>query len=281
MNRSQCLRICDKINKSANIDDCVKAIKSLLKSRDCKGYFKKYARKLLQGLTSGKPFFAIISKNGNSKLPFYAFSSLPIYSCPGMGTCQTWCYSLKAWRYPAAFFRQVQNFILMKYDRESIIKSFNEIKVNSSFRLYVDGDFSSQSDCVFWFNLLKTRADVSTYGYSKSWDIIYDCKQYYPSNYSLNLSSGGKAQKTSKADMLALSITRGEFIAVQIPKLSRDRQKIRFSLPEYHQEVRQAGKLLTGVNGFSCPGKCGDCASGSHACGNNKFDGIPIYIGVH
>lgn len=281
MNRQQCLKICDKIDKSNNIGDCINAIEYLLKSRDCKRYFRHYAKKLLNGLTSKKPFFAIISKNGNSKLPFYAFSSLPIYSCPGMGVCQTWCYSLKAWRYPAAFFRQVQNFILMKYDQNKIVESFNTIKSNASFRLYVDGDFSSQSDCIFWFNLLKTRQDISTYGYSKSWDIIFSCKEYYPSNYHLNLSSGGKEQSTSKDDMLKLSITRGEFIAVQIPKLTRDKQKIRFSLPEYHHSVRAAGKALTGKNGFSCPGKCGDCANSSHACGSDKFNGIPIFIGVH
>jgi len=281
MNRQQCIKLCDKIDNSNNIGDCIIAIQSLLKSSSCKGYFRHYAKKFIKGLISNKPFFAIISKNGNSKLPFYAFSSLPIYSCPGMGICETWCYSLKSWRYPAAFFRQVQNFILMRFDKESIIKSFNAIKNNASFRLYVDGDFSSQSDCIFWFNLLKTRQDISTYGYSKSWDVIYDCKEYYPSNYHLNLSSGGSIQSTSKETMLTLSITRGEFIAVQIPKLSRDKQKIRFSLPEYHNSVRQAGKELTGKNGFSCPGKCGECASGSHACGNDKFNGIPIYIGVH
>ena len=172
MNRQQCIKLCDKIDNSNNVKDCINAIQSLLKSRDCKGYFRHYAKKLLNGLTSNNPFFAIISKNGNSKLPFYCFSSLPIYSCPGMGICETYCYSLKAWRYPAAFFRQIQNFILMRFDKESIIKSFNSIKKNASFRLYVDGDFSSQSDCVFWFNLLKTRADIQTYGYSKSWDII-------------------------------------------------------------------------------------------------------------
>ena len=169
----------------------------------------------------------------------------------------------------------------MKYDQEKIINSFNSIKTNSSFRLYVDGDFSTVNDVKFWFNLLKTREDISCYGYSKSWDLIYDCKGNYPNNYNLNLSSGGKAQNTSKADMLTLSITRGEFIAVPVSKLAKDKQKIRFSLPEYHQEVRQQGKALTGTNGFSCPGKCGDCASGSHACGSSKFAGIPIYIGVH
>jgi len=281
MNRLQCLNLCDKINNSNNIHGCISAIESLIKSRNCKGYFRRYAKKFLQGLITGKPFFAIISKNGNSKLPFYAFSSLPLYSCPGAGDCVNWCYSLKAWRYPAAFFRQIQNFILMKFDQDKIINSFNSIKKDASFRLYVDGDFSGVSDVKFWFNLLKTRPDIQTYGYSKSWDLIYDCKEFYPNNYNLNISSGGKDQQVTKSEMLNLSITRGEFIVVPVSKLPRDRQKIRFSLPEYHQEVRTNGKALTGVNGFSCPGQCGTCANGSHACGSSKFKGVPIFIGVH
>ena len=281
MNRQQCINLCNAIDKSESIQDCIKAVQSLVNSRYCKGYFKKYARKFLQGLTTGKPFFAIVSKNGNSKLPFYAFSSLPIYSCPGMGVCVNYCYSLKAWRYPCALYRQLQNFILMRFDRDKIVESFQQIKHGSPFRLYVDGDFSSVSDVKFWFNLLKSRPDVQTYGYSKSWDLIYDCKEFYPNNYNLNISSGGKAQQVTKSEMLNLSITRGEFIVVPVSKLPRDKQKIRFSLPEYHSEVRTNGKEITGVNGFSCPGQCGTCANGSHACGSIKFRGVPIYIGVH
>lgn len=281
MNRITCLSFCEKINKASNMIECIDILNKLIKSRQCKGYFKRYAKKLFQALCNGKPFFQVIKKDGNSKLPFYAFSSLPLYSCPGAGECKKWCYSLKAWRYPAAFFRQVQNFIFMNHDKNHIVNSFNDIKPNSKLRLYVDGDFSSREDVIFWFNLLKNRPDVKTYGYSKSWDIIYSCKEYYPNNYYLNLSSGGIAQNVSKADMLSLSITRGEFIAVKTSKLTPEKHKIRFSLPEYHNEVRQNGMELTGKKGFSCPGKCGDCSTGSHACGSEKFKGIPIFIGVH
>jgi hypothetical protein len=188
---------------------------------------------------------------------------------------------LKAWRYPAALFRQIQNFILLKHSPNLVAESFGLIKPNAPFRLYVDGDFSCYSDVIFWFNLLKNRPDVNCYGYSKSWDLIYSCRDFFPSNYRLNISSGGKIQSVSKQQMLDLTITRGEFIVVPVTKLTPERQKIRFSLPEYHLEVRANGKEITDKNGFSCPGKCGDCANGSHACGNDKFKGIPIYIGVH
>ena len=50
---------------------------------------------------------------GNGKLPFLSFSTLPAVTCPGAGDCLVYCYSYKAWRQPAAFFRQVQNTLLM------------------------------------------------------------------------------------------------------------------------------------------------------------------------
>ena len=46
---------------------------------------------------------------GNVKLPFLSFSTLPGVTCPGASSCLDYCYSFKAWRQPAAFFRQVQN----------------------------------------------------------------------------------------------------------------------------------------------------------------------------
>ena len=64
---------------------------------------------------------------GNMKLPFYAFSSLPGFDCPGAGAClygdneytpenfgKGWCYSFTGWLYPAAFFRQLQNSLLLR-----------------------------------------------------------------------------------------------------------------------------------------------------------------------
>ena len=61
-------------------------------------------------LYTGIPQFKIFTK-GNGKLPFYSFSSLPGVTCPGAGDCLKFCYSFRSWRYPAAFFRQIQNTI--------------------------------------------------------------------------------------------------------------------------------------------------------------------------
>lgn len=66
--------------------------------------------------------WGVLAGDGNSKLPFLAYSELPMSTCPGAGECGVykrdastgtiasgWCYSFKAWRYPAAFARQFLN----------------------------------------------------------------------------------------------------------------------------------------------------------------------------
>lgn len=66
--------------------------------------------------------WGILAGDGNQKLPFVAYSELPMATCPGAGSCGVykkdsrsgapasgWCYSFKAWRYPAAFTRQFLN----------------------------------------------------------------------------------------------------------------------------------------------------------------------------
>ena len=262
----------------------------------CGGHWEKYSVKLLAYLTRLKiakndgqsiydenPAFSVIALNGNSKLPFASFSTIAIYSCPGAGPCTSWCYSVKAWRYPAAYFRQLQNTILMRFFPSIVARSFENIPSNvTKLRLYVDGDFSSVSDVFFWFNLIKNRPSIQVYGYSKSWDEIHFVSQRIslPSNYVLNLSGGGRIRNTSREDMLSLPITRGEFLAVPLQSVKEKSTK-RFSLPEYHAETRQAGMDATGRKVFSCPGQCGTCSSGSHACGSMQFKGIPIAIGIH
>lgn len=280
MNRKQLVKILDLISVAPSMEAAIEILQAASKKRFIKGAWKKYFPKLIDGLANNKPFFSIIAKKGNSKLPFYAFSSLPLYSCDNAGLCKEWCYSLKAWRYPCATYRQIQNYLLMKFNKTAIIESFNEIPNDSTFRLYVDGDFKTREDVLFWFGLLRSNPTIKTYGYSKSWDLIESCSDFFPSNYRLNISSGGGEQLVTKDRMIELSTTRGEFIAVKIPEYIEKSSK-RFALPEYHQAVREAGKALTGVSGFSCPGKCGTCASGNHACGNDKFKNIPIFIGVH
>ena len=62
----------------------------------------------------------IFNTTGNSKLKFLSFSNLPIVNCVGSGSCESFCYSLKAWRYPQAFYKQARNTILTQ-DHFSII----------------------------------------------------------------------------------------------------------------------------------------------------------------
>ena len=61
--------------------------------------------------------FSIFAETGNVKLPFVSFSTLPGFSCPGAGECLKFCYSYRAWRYPAGFLRQLQNTILLQTAR--------------------------------------------------------------------------------------------------------------------------------------------------------------------
>ena len=91
------------------------------------------------------PPFSIFAEKGNSKLgpSIVAFSSLPGFDCPGAGAClfydrgefaKGWCYSFKAWRYPLAFFRQLQNSWLLRNEREKVARAFQDIKEGSMVR---------------------------------------------------------------------------------------------------------------------------------------------------
>lgn len=285
----------NQINSQKTLADCIQVLKSTLANipEFKTGDWRKYLVKLINYLENPmeNKGFSIIALKGNSKLPFACFSSLAIFSCPGAGDCKTWCYSVKAWRYPAAFYRQMQNTLLMRYRTDLIVESFLKLPENvEKFRLYVDGDFESIEQVEFWFHLIRNRPNMRVYGYSKSWDEIHGYFEQLnkingslfpiPANYVLNLSGGGKIRNTSKETMLSLPITRGEFIAVPLVKNKVNSGK-RFSLPEYHQETRTIGNEITGKKVFSCPGSCGSCSNGSHACGSMSFKGIPIAIGIH
>ena len=230
---------------------------------------------------------------GNGKLPFFAFSSLAGLDCPQAGACLYgasgdllggFCYSFKAWRYPAAFFRQLVNSIRLrtKAGRDEIIAAWMALPKGATVRLYVDGDFASPEILAFWFRLCFARPDLQVYGYSKSWALLLayaESGARFPSNYLLNLSSGGSGTEEEKAAVSALPIARGEFIAV--PTLAdhgnayQSRRNAGFG--DYARDVKtQAGRKV-----FVCSGKCGDCTPSGHACGSEKFRGVPIAIGIH
>lgn len=243
-----------------------------------KGWLANFA-KLENVITSMQPVYSVFALNGNSKLPFVSFSSLPGVTCPGAGDCLIFCYSFRAWRYPAAFMRQCQNAFLMRHNQPAIVQALQA--VNDTFkgeaydvRLYVDGDFSSADDVAFWFDTIKAFPLAKVYGYSKSFDAIIAYEGEYPTNYMLNISGGHNASFETIEKVKALPITRGEFIAVSIGK------KVK-STDHGKPETNQALRRVFNIKAFTCPGTCGTCTGKGHACGMQALKGVPIIIAMH
>lgn len=225
--------------------------------------------------------FSIFALGGNSKLPFVSFSTLPGVTCPGAGACIEFCYSYRAWRYPAAFARMVQNAYLLRFAPDAIALAFQEIAAKRptgfDFRLYVDGDFSSGADVAFWMQLLHDTPTARAYGYSKSFAALlgYNVIGQWPSNYQLNISGGHNASQAMVDYVKALPITRGEFIAVSIGKKVKSTDHgtaatnaaLRAAFPD--QKI------------FPCPGTCGTCTGKGHACGMPKMKNRVIAIAMH
>ena len=290
-NRAMALELVELVDQIENngSEPVLKALEDIEKQSGSKpGSWGHYANKFKSLLLDDEyktiPF-SIFASGGNSKLPFVSFSTIPGATCPGAGDCLDFCYSFKSWRYPAAFFRQLQNFYLMnsKKGREVIAKQFKGLKLKKgksflNLRLYVDGDFRSVNDLTFWMNLLFLRPEIKAYGYSKSWKefLIYDSlKLNFPENYKLNLSSGSIHSNEVKNRMKKLSCVRGEFVAVEIDKQYDSPLGNRSK--EYNKAVRNA------INGrsFVCPGLCGSCTPSGHACGSDRFKGVTIAIATH
>jgi hypothetical protein len=230
---------------------------------------------------------------GNGKLPFFAFSSLPGVDCPQAGACLYgangdlmggFCYSFKCWRYPDAFMRQLVNSLRLrtKAGRDEIVAAWFALPQASIVRLYVDGDFASPEILAFWFRLCFARPDLQVYGYSKSWRLLLSYAESgaaFPSNYLLNISSGGSGTNEERDAVSRLPIARGEFVAIATAKdhgnAYQSRKNAGFAA--YREDVKaQAGRKV-----FVCSGRCGDCTPSGHACGSEKFRGIPIAIGIH
>jgi hypothetical protein len=240
-------------------------------------------RKLALVIESGVPEFSVFAKNGNVKLPFVSFSSLPGVTCPGAGECLQFCYSYRAWRYPAAFCKQAQNAWLMRYNKPAIVRAWAELfnvkklSVGFDFRLYVDGDFSSVADLVFWQDLLKSAPNVRAYGYSKSFALFLayaESGKSFASNYMVNLSSGHNADNDTESKFAALPVVRGAFKAVSV---GYNVTSSMHGTKEHNASLRNA----YGQKAFTCPGKCGECTPSGHACGSRKFQNVDIIIAVH
>ena len=273
MNRANCKQIAKAASKK-NKKGAIAIIDNILLTETGVHWIRDLV-KLKEFLLDGKPRFSIMARDGNGKLPFLAFSSLPGEGfCIGAGDCLSFCYSFKAWRYPAAFCRQVQNSILLqtKTGKRHILSALDQFKPKAGaidFRLYVDGDFTGVADIQFWMESLTARPWLLTYGYSKSWQSFLDYKGIVPGNYKLNLSSGSKYDDSVKDKLKAFDYVRGEFIAVAVGHKVATR--------EHQATLRQ----VYAKKAYTCTGKCGDCTPIGHACGSDRFKGIDIIIAVH
>ena len=218
---------------------------------------------------------------GNSKLPFYAFSTLPGVTCPGAGECLAFCYSFRAWRYPSAFFRQAQNAYLMRFNRFAIVDALHDVveqnPLGFDFRLYVDGDFANVEDIDFWMLILSSYPSIKAYGYSKSFALLKNFVEsggVVPSNYRLNISSGHNANDEIVSFIRQQHFTRGDFVAVSIGR--------KIKAADYGTKpVNDAIRARFEDKVFPCPGKCGTCTNVGHACGSDVFKGRIIAIAVH
>lgn len=267
---------------AGNMADVQAAISAALETETGPAWRRDLA-KLADVARDGQPRFRIIAVDGNSKLPFAAFSALPGTGfCPGAGDCLKFCYSFRAWRYPAAFARQAQNSILLRteHGRQAIRDALDAVTSPAEpmdFRLYVDGDFGSVADVAFWFAILRTRPWIRAYGYSKSWRQILayaDTGAALPANYRLNLSSGSVHGPDVEARIAALPITRGRFVAVPLGRAVK-------SADHGNREHQATLRAAYGRKAFTCPGKCGACTNAGHACGSARFAGIDIIIATH
>lgn len=232
----------------------------------------------------GMPRFTVYAE-GNSKLPFLAYSTLPIVTCPGAGECLNFCYSVTAWRYPSAFFRQAQNAYLQRFApnalRDALADKLAEPKFKNmpriDFRLYVDGDFDSISTLNFWMDTIRQQPKLSAYGYSKSFALFIEANNagmYWPINYMVNLSSGHNSDDATEQQFAALPVVRGKFVAVSIGHKVKSSEH---GTKENNNKLRHA----YGKKAFTCPGKCGECTPKGHACGSERFKGVDIIIAVH
>lgn len=259
-------------------DDIKKALlqlsnNALFQSKGWQDNFKK----LSNVVNNGTIEYSIFALNGNKKLPFVSFSTVPAVTCPGAGECLNFCYSFSAWRYPAAVMRQLQNLYLMRFNQDAIVYQFESVASvlgSFDFRLYVDGDFASVSDVQFWFQLLNRFPTVRAYGYSKSFAELLAYDGPMPTNYQLNISSGHCHNDDVVQKVKALPITRGEFIAVNIGRKVKSSEH---GTIQVNAKLRQAFKQKA----FLCGGKCGSCTGKGHACGLPQLKGLPIIIAVH
>lgn len=229
--------------------------------------------------------FPIFAKDGNGKLPFLNYSTIPIVNCVGSGACETYCYSLNSMRFPNAVCKWLQNTIIENRRFDIIEAEFNKV-LNSGkfkkmeridFRLYNDGDFSSIEICKKWLNLLKKFPKVKAYGYTKSLNLFVQLTEenfQFPTNYKFNVSNGGIYDSLKDFPEIKNNVCyRGEFIAVNMG--------YKIKATKITKDERRAIKNKINDKFFMCPGVCGSCSGVGHACGAEEFKNKKIVIAVH
>ena len=269
---------------------------------DCKGeapswfpafkVFADFQASLVRGELTGKSISVrrIFSRKGNIKLKFLSFSSMPGLDCPGAGKCLKFCYSFKGWRYPAPFFRQLRNALIMRFAFHLIEGELARImelpamakQEQVDFRLFVDGDFPSVEILASWMTLIESQPRLAAYGYSKSWAefVKHDANTggHWPENYQLNLSSGSLHNENSGITraVKGLACVRGEFLVI-----GHKSKGLEYNTPEYRNEAWRVARETGIKRPFVCPGKCNDCLpKGKHACGSKTMK-APVVILAH
>lgn len=121
--------------------------------------------------------WGVLGANGNSKLPFIAYSELPMSTCPGADACGVykkdastgapssgekgntgWCYSFTAWRYPASFTRQFLNTLANTADREfTILRALGDDASDGPDRYWVRVKAASQDLERDWIQHVKAQ----------------------------------------------------------------------------------------------------------------------------
>ena len=224
--------------------------------------------------------FKTIFQKGNSKLPYHKYSTLPLLNCGGKNECGFFCYSIKSWRHYSPFIRQLMNTIIEREHFHIIQTALSKLltpkknkPIVETFRLYVDGDFSSLQLYRNWMNLISRFPDTKFYGYSKSLDYFFEYPNIVPNNYRLNISNGSIYDSNTEMidSLLAMPFCRGRFVAIGMSIRSDSRKQALQILKNKHPNNKV----------FMCPGKCGNCTNIGHACGSDRFRNVVIGIMVH
>ena len=142
------------------------------------------------------------------------WSIAPVVSCAGAGACKNYCYSLKAWRNPCAYARQIQNTIIaalavkLGNRREDFIRAIVKLadmhakRGYKHIRIHVDGDMFNIEYLKIWTEIAQECTDTVFYAYTKAFEVFKGYGDLYgeitmPDNLTVRLSSDHKYSDAS------------------------------------------------------------------------------------